>query len=519
MKHNNWQNKPTVVVSPYLPKCDIPVQDLKVEPFTMLIFGGTGDLSRRKLLPTLYHLFREENIFTDFRIFGVGRRNFSIQEYREYIREALLQFIPESMDDKSYEEFSRHLFYLPMEFEADIKQELLCSRIKNMAVPFEKNNLLYYLAVRPSLVKPLVEKLAQYNMCKGEYQAKIILEKPFGINKASAAQLNQFLLKYFDENQIYRIDHYLGKDTVQNIIFFRFANSIFEPLWNRGYIDHIQITVAEDIGVEHRGNFYEQAGVIRDIVQNHILQLVALVAMEPPVGFGADFIRDEKVKVFNTIRPMNKAYITKHTVPGQYRAGKICGKPVKAYRQEKDVSPTSNVASFIAAKLYIDNWRWAGVPFYIRTGKRMAKRLTEIYIEFKQPPLRLFGRTCDILSPNALIFSLQPQEEINLQLTTKYPGMENRPHTVNMEFNYERAFNFKMHLPYERLIIDCIKSDLTLFARQDGVEAMWAVVDPIIECWEGLPEMDFPNYTAGTWGPAKADDLIQSDGRSWRNLD
>lgn len=517
MEDKNFSDA-AVIESKYLPACEIPLEDFKVGPFTMLIFGGTGDLSKRKLLPTLFHLFREEKVFTNFSIIGLGRREMSHAEYRKYIHEALLQFAPDSVDDTSFEDFSRHLFYLPVQFKADVEQENLCSRISKLVGSVENTNLLYYLAVAPSVAGDIIEKLAQHNMCKGKYKAKIIMEKPFGVDKASAIRLNQFILNHFDEDQIYRIDHYLGKDTVQNIIFFRFANSIFEPLWNRRYIDHIQISVAEDIGVGHRGAFYEQAGVVRDIVQNHIMQLIALVAMEPPVGFDADLIRDEKVKVFKTIRPMDEEYICQHVVCGQYGPGKIKDKMVKAYREEENISLVSNTPTFIAAKLYIDNWRWAGVPFYIRTGKRLAKRTTEIYVQFKQPPLRLLGRSCDVLSPNALIFSIQPTEEINLQLSVKYPGMENRPHLVNMEFNYEKNFNFKMHLAYERLIIDAIKGDLTLFSRQDGVEAMWSVVDPIISHWESIPPKDFPNYASGTWGPPEADELMRKDGRSWRKL-
>jgi glucose-6-phosphate 1-dehydrogenase len=508
----------SVVESRFLPACDISLADFRAGPFAMLIFGGTGDLSRRKLLPTLYHLFQEEKIITDFSIIGLGRREMSHEEYRNYIREALTQFMPEAFNDNSFKEFSGNLFYSPVNFDAATKHEDLCSRTSKLVSPRKKENILYYLAVSPMVARGIIEKLAQLNMCKGEYKAKIIIEKPFGTNRASAVQLNQFILKYFDERQIYRIDHYLGKDTVQNILFFRFGNSIFEPLWDRRYIDHIQITVAEDIGMEHRGVFYEQAGVVRDIVQNHIMQLMALVAMEPPVGVEADLIRDEKVKVFKTIRPMDEEYICQFAVRGQYASGEIGGKPVPAYREEENVSHLSNTPTFMATKFYIDNWRWAGVPFYIRTGKRLARRVTEIYIQFKPPPLRLLGRVCDIPSPNALIFSIQPQEEISLQLSVKYPGMENRPHMVNMEFNYEKTFNFKMHLAYERLIIDAIKGDLTLFARQDGVEAMWSVVDPIIASWESVPAEDFPNYAAGTWGPKSADELIQKDGRRWREL-
>ncbi len=513
---NKSSDDSSMIESSFLPACEVPTEDFKLGPFTMLIFGGTGDLSRRKLLPTLYHLFREEEIFTDFSIIGLGRRELSDEEYRSYIRQALDKFIPESIDDKSFEEFSRHLFYLPTRFEDE--HERLCERISKIGDREEKNNLLYYLAVAPAVAKNIIEKLDQYNMCKGKYNAKIIIEKPFGSDRASAIQLNQFIQKHFDEDQIYRIDHYLGKDTVQNIIFFRFGNSIFEPLWNRRYIDHIQLTVAESMGIEHRGAFYEQAGVVRDIVQNHIMQLMALVAMEPPVGFEADLMRDEKIKVFKTIRPLDEEYIYQFTVRGQYGPGKIDGEPVPAYREEENVSHVSNTPTFFAAKLYIDNWRWAGVPFYIRTGKRLKKRSTEIFIQFKQPPLRLLGRTCDVLTPNALIFSIQPEEEISLQLSVKYPGMHNHPHVVNMNFNYEETFNFKMHSAYERLIIDAIKGDLTLFARQDGVEAMWSVVDPIVSRWESIPAKDFPNYAAGSWGPEAAAELIERDGRRWREL-
>lgn len=344
----------------------------------------------------------------------------------------------------------------------------------------------------------------------------MIVEKPFGRDRASAIKLNQVILKGFDEKQIYRIDHYLGKETVQNIIFFRFANSIFEPLWNRRYVDHVQITVAEDLGVEHRGVFYEQAGVVRDIVQNHVMQLVALVAMEPPVGFEADLIRDEKVKVFRTIRPLDETHIDEFIVRGQYGPGKIKGEDVPGYRQEQDVSPLSNTPTFIAAKLYVDNWRWAGVPFYVRAGKRLPKRITEICVQFKQPPLKLFGRPCDVLEPNLLAFGIQPHEEISLRLTVKYPGMGNQPYMVNMDFNYNETFNIKSYLAYYRLLIDCMKGDLTLFARQDGVEAMWSVVDPITDRWENTPPPGFPNYDAGTWGPKAAEELLSGEGHQWR---
>jgi glucose-6-phosphate 1-dehydrogenase len=328
-------------------------------------------------------------------------------------------------------------------------------------------------------------------------------------------QLNNVLTHAFDENQIYRIDHYLGKETVQNIIFFRFSNSIFEHLWNRRYIDNVQITVAEDLGIEHRSTFYEQSGVIRDIVQNHLLQIIAMVAMEPPIGFEAEFIRDEKRKVFLSIHPMNEDLIDRFTVRGQYGPGKIKGQDVGGYREEEGVPVDSNTPAFFAAKFHIANWRWTGVPFYLRTGKRMAKRITEIAIEFKQPPLRLFGRTCDVLEPNILLLTLQPDEKISLRFGVKYPYSSNQIYTVNMSFGYEETFKTKFHHPYERLLLDCMKGDLTLFVREDEIEAMWNVVDPIIAQWEGIPPQHFPNYTAGTWGPPEAMFLLEHEGRHW----
>lgn len=512
-------NQNTPVVSGYVDTCEIVQPEFKIEPFTLVIFGGAGDLSKRKLIPTLYHLFQDHKLPELFSILGFGLPEFSDEAYRNLIKEAIKEFSPESFDEKDCLGFIKHLFYLSGDLKSDANYKILCDRIEELMPGIAQNDkkVIYYLAVPPTFVPFIARQLSAHNLCKGPlFKTKVVVEKPFGRDRKTAAELNQFLMQAFDEKQIYRIDHYLGKETVQNIIFFRFANSIFEPLWNRRYIDHVQITVAEDLGVEHRGAFYEEAGVVRDIVQNHIMQLVGLVAMEPPVGFDADYIRDEKVKIFRTIRPMDEAYIKQFTVLGQYGEGKIKDKEVKGYRSEDKVNPQSNTPTFIAAKLLIDNWRWSGVPFYIRTGKRLPQGITEIAIEFKHPPLRLLGRACDILQPNLLILSVQPQEGISLRFSVKLPGEGNQPYPVEMDFNYAKSFKFNPHLAYERLLIDCMRGDLTLFARQDGVEAMWGVVDPIIKYWENNPPSDFPNYTSGTWGPKEASKLMEKDGKKWR---
>lgn len=497
--------------------CDIQLDDFNIDPFTLVIFGGAGDLSQRKLLPMLFHIFGEGDLPSDFSIVGFGIPEMDDDGYRNLVREAIRRYSEEPFEETRWEDFSPYLHYLSGDFDTAANYEELAEELSLLCAkqPGDKRRVIYYLAVPPIFFPAIINQLSHHKLCKDRFDTRIIIEKPFGRDRESADRLNHTIHKAFDERQIYRIDHYLGKETVQNIIFFRFANSIFEPLWNRRYIDNVQITVAEDIGIEHRGNFYEQAGVVRDIIQNHMLQLVALVAMEPPVGFKADYIRNEKVKIFRSISPMDREYMDSFSVRGQYGPGTIGSGAVPGYREEENVAKDSNTPTFIAAKLHIDNWRWAGVPFYIRAGKRFPKRITQICIQFKQPPLRLFSHTCDILNPNFLLLTVQPREEITLHFGVKYPLSRNAIYPVNMEFDYQRSFKTKRHSPYERLLIDCMRGDLTLFVRQDGVTAQWNVVDPLIARWEETPAECFPNYPAGTWGPEDSDKLLEKDGRGW----
>lgn len=504
--------------APAVDFCDIIPDKVRITPFTMVIFGGSGDLSRRKLLPTLYHIFLEDALPEDFSILGFASTKRSDEEYRELVKNGLLEFSADLFNEEQWEKFSRHLYYLPGGFEDEESYRKLSKRLEEITAITDKGKkeIIYYMAVPPEYFPDIIKRLSVCNLCKGTFNTRLIIEKPFGRDRESAVELNNVIKDAFDEKQVYRIDHYLGKETVQNIIFFRFANSIFEPLWNRSYIDHVQITVAEDIGVGHRSRFYEKTGVVRDIIQNHMLQLLALVAMEPPVGFEADFIRNEKVKVYHAIRSMDNDYIAKFTIAGQYGRGDRDGINIPGYRDEDGVAPDSNISTFIAAKLYIDNWRWAGVPFYIRSGKRLKKQITEISIHFKQPPLSLFSSSCDYIEPNTLVLGVQPHEEISIDFGVKHPGSGNQLFPVDMNFSYEKSLNYKPHPAYERLLIDCMKGDMTLFARQDGIEAMWSVVDPIIKEWESNPASDMPNYSAGAWGPEKADELLKREGRKWR---
>lgn len=513
----NQSTGKSVIDSRFLQTCDIPLEPARVEPFTLVIFGGAGSLARLKLLPNLFQLFLNKDLPEKFAILGVGRTKHTDESYRALMKAAVVQAARATFTEAHWNEFSSRLFYLSGNVEAEEGMQLLSARIEALATPTAKGakEVVYYLAVPPEVTPRIVTNLKCRNLCKGAFTTKVIIEKPFGVDLATARALNQLVRQAFDENQIYRIDHYLAKEPVQNILFFRFSNSIFEQLWNTRYIENVQITVAEDAGIEQRGEFYEQAGVVRDIVQNHILQLISVITMEPPVGFHADFVRDERLKVMQAIRPMDQDGLERFLVRGQYGSGSIRNESVPGYRAENSVAATSVAPTFFAGKFFIDNLRWASVPFYVRTGKRLKKSITEICIEFKQLPLRLFGRTCDALEPNVLTLTIQPDEKICLRFGVKYPYAQNQLYMENMIFSYRDAFQKPLQGAYERLLLDCLKGDLSLFVRQDMVEVMWELVDPIIAHWDSNPPTDFPNYAAGSWGPDASSRLLAQDGHHW----
>ncbi|HMA53886.1 MAG TPA: glucose-6-phosphate dehydrogenase, partial [Acidobacteriota bacterium] len=471
-----------------------------------------------KLVPALFALYQDRSLSGSSSVLAVGRHPLSDESYRRSIMAAVQINLPKGSRPKRVAAFARRFHYLRGEAGEEALYRTLRERLASLSPSGTARdvNIIFYLAVPPQAVPLIVAGLDKFGLGRSLPQAKLVVEKPFGKDLESAEALDRQILAAFDEKQVFRIDHYLAKETVQNILFFRFGNALFEPVWNTRFIDHVQITVAEDIGIENRGAFYEQVGVIRDIVQNHLMQILAMIAMEPPAGLEADLIRDERNKVFNSLRRMDGRYAKAFTVVGQYGPGRIAGRKVRGYRAEAHVSPGSTAPTFFAGRFFIDNWRWAGVPFYLRTGKRLPRRTSEIFIEFKKLPLRLFGKACGAMEPNALVLSIQPQESISLVLTVKRPGMGSEPSPARMIFDSAESFRFKARPVYERVLFDCIRGDLTLFPRQDTVEATWAVLDPVIKYWEAHPPARLPNYAAGTWGPKEAFALMAREGRAWR---
>lgn len=489
----------------------------------MVIFGATGDLTKRKLFPALYNLAKDDFLPHSFAVIGVGRQELTHEEFRAQMIDHLREFVPNGPDEKLVEWFQERTFYTGGDFDDDKKlfsdlKDLIGEVTTTLQIP---DNYFFYLATPPNLFANVTQKVVKNGLGKEENGnwRRFIYEKPFGHDLESAEKLNADLLKLLKERQIYRIDHYLGKETVQNILVFRFGNSIFEPIWNRNYIDHVQITVAEQLGVEQRGGYYDSAGALRDMIPNHILQLVTLTAMEPPVSFEADSVRDEQAKILQAIQPFRPEEVLHCAVRGQYGDGEIDGEKVEAYRGEDKVAPFSNTETFAALKLSIDNWRWADVPFYVRTGKRMATRHSSIVIQFKRAPFVLFRDTSiERLTTNRIVIHIQPDEGITLHFGAKIPGPIVNMGAVDMDFDYLDHFGEQVSTGYERLLFDCMIGDATLFQRADMVEAGWRIVSPVIDVWRALPARDFPNYSSGSWGPAESDTLLETDGRSWKNL-
>jgi glucose-6-phosphate 1-dehydrogenase len=506
----------------------------QADPCTMVIFGATGDLTKRKLFPALYQLAAEHLLHPNFAVLAVGREQKETDaSFRERIRGALVESDEvKHFDDEVWQRLAARTFYAGGDASDDSAYALIKRRLDEIEAerPNEERNRFFYLAVPPSVFEPIVRHLSTSGLVprhenpKERPWARVVVEKPFGHSLETAKQLNDLVLSLFAEHQLYRIDHYLGKETVQNVLVFRFANSIFEPLWNRAHISHVQITAAEEVGVEARGKYYEEAGVVRDMFQNHLLQLLALTAMEPPPSMTANAVRDEKVKVLKSIRWFTPESIPTSAVRAQYAAGTMRSKAVPGYRDEPDVAKESVTPTFAAARFYIDNWRWQGVPFYLRSGKRLGTRVSEIAVQFHEPPHLMFGGAegHEPLQPNTLVMRVQPNEGISLSFEVKVPGaavamtqhVEVGP--VEMDFSYAEAFGETAAPAYETLLLDVMIGEMTLFLRSDEVEAAWKIIDPLLCYWEAHPPAAMPTYPAGSWGPKEADQLIAADGAKWR---
>jgi glucose-6-phosphate 1-dehydrogenase len=494
-----------------------------VGPAVVVIFGAAGDLTKRKLIPALCNLFNEKLLSPQTTILGVARSQLSSQDYRARATEDIGKYATNALPPDVVKQVVANMDYVSGDFNTPDTYQQLKKRLAE--IDAQRNtggNYLFYLSTAPEYFATIVKQLAAAGLTAQDGQAwrRVIVEKPFGTNLESARALNKDLRSVLREEQIYRIDHYLGKETVQNLMVFRFGNCMFEPIWNRRYIDNVQITVAESIGVEDRGGYYDTAGCLRDMVPNHLLQLLSIVAMEPPTSFESEAVREEKAKVLRAIQPMTPERVLTNTVRGQYGEGYVDGKKAVTYRSEERVAPKSATETFVAMQLSVDNWRWADVPFYLRTGKRMARRVSEIAIQFRRPPLLLFRNTpVEHLSRNVLVIRVQPDEGISLRFGAKIPGPSVRMSNVAMDFRYKDAFGPSSSTGYETLLYDCIKGDPTLFQREDMVEMGWAIVNPLLEVWSALAPRSFPNYPSGTWGPKEADELLERDGRKWRKIE
>lgn len=510
-------------IQPTITQQDIICAEIAAPPIAMVVFGASGDLTRRKLLVSLFELFKRGLLNERFYLLGCGRKELSDEKFRQIAQQAIQE---ESGDTsaKAIEPFIKKLCYISGDYNDTAFHNEIRIKLDELDKKHKVDGCrIFYLAVPPFLYGTIIEHLGSAGLsCPVEADSKqcirLVVEKPFGRDLQSAVELDKKIHKCFDESQIYRIDHYLGKETVQNILMFRFANTIYEPLWNRNYIDNVQITIAEMIGVEHRASYYDKAGALRDMFQNHMLQMLALVAMEPPISFEADHIRDEKVKLLRSIRPFKPDELNNFIVRGQYGPGSIDGGQIAGYLDEPGVNPGSGTETFVAARLFIDNWRWKGVPFYLRTGKRLARKDTEIAITFKQVPHSMFiSAGLDEIPSNILVLQIQPEEGISLQFQAKRPGSKICMGTLNMNFNYSSVFGVDMPEAYQRLLLDCMIGDQTLFTRQDGIEVAWRLLMPLLEAWQNneVPPYEYP---AGSDSFAQADSLIESDGRKWRKL-